>query len=946
MRFNNFLKRCIVLAFSATVILTNTIFVYATDEALIVNEAIASESEVLFGEGEGVFENATQICNAVFGPGENNYKKQTNINTNSITAVMPENTGADPDRPALGPGKLQIGQPYFQYNYYPIEKYGDPLDSNKNDKLFYYFEAKQDGKYTVTLNANATYYLTFERINELGDSDSTNPIAKIINTEETKQLSAGLKAGIYLISVNANNNASYGDKVYIRVDYESVNNETDKDWIKLEPNEDFSEAMSIPLNTNITGSKCIGQSSESGKNDYFKFEIPQNGIVTFSNASNIIDIYLYTGKKDSICAINYTGENEKKLSRSVGLAAGSYYLKVVGVLDETNYDATKYSFKVDFSPNERIEIEPNLIVKDATLVEANTTYWASCIKRSDVDIFKFTLPSATKNLKVNFSKDMTGAKIYVGKESGIGNYNSLIGNSYTVDKELDAGEYYMILSLFDGTNITEENNSFLFNIGGEITGGDPATDKTEDIDDVVKDDTSYFPSGKIITDNTVTVTGVSDATYTGSAITFDLRVYVGKALLKEGTDYSVKYLNNKNVPALDAPDSKKPQIVITGKGNYKDSKTYKFDTIYFAINPIDISELEKTGDVLVTNDTVLSSDKKKLVKPAPTITLNGKKLTKNDYSIDYGAGKETGIDTSIVAKNVITLTGKGNYKGNVTSDYEVVLNPSQDKNANPVVFISKATVTGLLKNIAYDNGNEIQQKGYKVNCKVGNKAVELVEGTDYTVAYADNREVGTASMIIKAKPSNDKGLVGEKVLTFKITGIATSKLTIDCAKNLEYTGDTIKPGTDGQPTLTVTDKADKNNSKNLMYGKDYEVDYLKNVQTGTATMLITGKGKYFGTVKKTFKIVPVDMGKNSLIKAEIIDGSVKKETSGKLKDKYTVRTLVTFNGKTLKEGRDYVLTYKYNTENDVAKGKQPQVILNGKGNYSKQLGIIFDINKN
>ena len=888
-------------------------------------------NEVSFNSELHIFENATQIGNATFGPGENRYNKVTNINTNSITSVVPENTSADPDRPALGPEKLEIGQPYFQYNYYPIERYGDPLESNTSDTLFYYFEATEDGKYTVTLNAKSSYSLLFDRINAVGDSERTNPMAKLNNEYEIKQLSAGLKKGVYLIYVYSNNAAAYDDKIFIRVDYENINSETDNEWIKLEPNNGFNEAMSIPLGKTITGSKCIGQSKESGENDYFQFDIPQNGIINLTNVTNILNATIYTSDKTNITSYYYNREADKKYSRSIGLAPGTYYIKVSSVYDEINFDATKYTFKIDFTPDQNIEIEPNSLINNATAIEINKTYWASCIDNADTDIFKITLPSATKNLKINFSKDMTGASIDIGKYSSSPNPYTIQNNCFILDKELDAGEYYISLHLFKDATITENNNTFRFNVGGKVSNDDPQADDT---DDVVDDDIEYFLPDETISNTTITVTGVKDVTYTGSAITFDLRVYAGKTLLKEGTDYSVRYLNNKNVPALDATDLKKPQVVVTGKGVYRDKEIYKFSPIYFKINPIDVAELKSFGKVTVSNETVLSSPNKKLVKPVPTITLNGKKLSKKDYTIDYGTEKISGIDTSIIAQNTITLTGIGNYTGSITSIYDVV-----DKNSS---LISKSTVTGIVKNIAYNNGNEIQQKNYIVKCKVGKTNTTLTEGADFTVTYVNNKEVGSASMIISAVPGNDKNLTGEKVITFQIVGIASSRLIYDYPKNIEYTGNTIKPGVDGQPTLTITDKTDKSSPKVLKYGIDYEVDYIKNIQVGTATMIITGKGIYTGTVKKTFRIVPVDLGKNTNVKASVVDGSVKKETTGKFKNKYTAKVIVTFNGRTLKEERDYVLSYKFNTENDLAKNNKTQVIITGKGNYAKAINLNFD----
>ena len=64
--------------------------------------------------------------------------------------------------------------------------------------------------------------------------------------------------------------------------------------------------------------------------------------------------------------------------------------------------------------------------------------------------------------------------------------------------------------------------------------------------------------------------------YTGKAIKPAVTVKYGKTVLKEGTDYTVSYKNNKNVG--------KATVTITGKGNYTGKKTAPF-----IINPAKVS---------------------------------------------------------------------------------------------------------------------------------------------------------------------------------------------------------------------------------------------------------------------------------------------------------------------------------------------------------------------
>ena len=71
------------------------------------------------------------------------------------------------------------------------------------------------------------------------------------------------------------------------------------------------------------------------------------------------------------------------------------------------------------------------------------------------------------------------------------------------------------------------------------------------------------------------------------------------------------------------------------------------------------------------------------------------------------------------------------------------------------------------------------------------------------------------------------------------------KLSISCTGTVTYTGAKIAPA------VKVND-----GSKVLKKGIDYTVSYSNNVNVGTATIKIRGKGKYNGTVTKTFSIIP------------------------------------------------------------------------------------------
>ena len=78
-----------------------------------------------------------------------------------------------------------------------------------------------------------------------------------------------------------------------------------------------------------------------------------------------------------------------------------------------------------------------------------------------------------------------------------------------------------------------------------------------------------------------------------------------------------------------------------------------------------------------------------------------------------------------------------------------------------------------------------------------------------------------------------------------LAGTSISKMKFGKIDPQAYTGKTVKPG------VTV-----KNGSTTLVEGKDYTLSYKNNVKIGTATVTVKGKGKYSGSKKLTFKIIP------------------------------------------------------------------------------------------
>ena len=177
------------------------------------------------------------------------------------------------------------------------------------------------------------------------------------------------------------------------------------------------------------------------------------------------------------------------------------------------------------------------------------------------------------------------------------------------------------------------------------------------------------------------------------------------------------------------------------------------------------------------------------------------------------------------------------------------------------ISISKASVTLSTSTYAYDG----KAKKPGVTVKLNGKT--LKNGTDYTVSYSNNTKVGTAKVTITGK-GNYTGSVSK---TYSIKN-NFKKATVSGISTKAFTGKNITQ------SITV-----KYNGKTLKKGTDYTVSYSSNKNIGTATVKITGKGSYTGTITKTFKINPAKQEIQKLTaksKAFFVDWAQKGSATG------------------------------------------------------------------
>ena len=187
----------------------------------------------------------------------------------------------------------------------------------------------------------------------------------------------------------------------------------------------------------------------------------------------------------------------------------------------------------------------------------------------------------------------------------------------------------------------------------------------------------------------------------------------------------------------------------------------------------------------------------------------------------------TPVDSLTVNDKEVTITYT---EGNVTqiAKQKITVNP-------------KALTANMVQPIASQpyTGSAIEPT---VTVKDGRKT--LTAGTDYTVTYKDNTNVGTATATVTGT-GNYTGSVETK---FNITAKALTASMVQDIAAQTYTGSPIVP------KLTV-----KDGETALSKDTDYTVKYRNNLNAGTATVTLTGKGNYSDSVSKTFTIKQKDV---------------------------------------------------------------------------------------
>ena len=297
-------------------------------------------------------------------------------------------------------------------------------------------------------------------------------------------------------------------------------------------------------------------------------------------------------------------------------------------------------------------------------------------------------------------------------------------------------------------------------------------------------------------------------------------------------------------------------------------------------------------------------------KPAATVTFEGKVLQEGkDYTISYRNNLNVGVTTVIA-------TGMGDYTGYTSKNFTIT------KRAMAGGTVSVASSVSF-------TGSNITPS---VTVKVAGRT--LTNGTDYTVSYSNNKNVGTASVYVYGK-GNYSGSLSAKfdIVPAKqqIQKLETryKGFYIDWAQKGSATGYDVEYSVNSNMSGAVSKHLTANKPDTLtVSGLAGDKTYYVRVRSYTN---VNGK-VYYGAWSD---VKSIKTANNDITKATVSGISTKVFTGKAITQNVTVKV----GNTVLKNGTDYTVSYSNNK-----KVGKATVKITGKGKYGGVITKTFKIN--
>lgn len=448
---------------------------------------------------------------------------------------------------------------------------------------------------------------------------------------------------------------------------------------------------------------------------------------------------------------------------------------------------------------------------------------------------------------------------------------------------------------------------------------------------------------------------IADVCYTGKACKPAVSVYDGETLLKAGRDYQIRYYNNVNANKDNLRRQGNgggaffrdtlPYVEIIGKGNYTEKVKVNFNILPVSIG--DGGEEAAAGVELRVSDQLVRTAAR-AQKPFSSIRCGRAMREGTDYAVSLSVvnGRDrsgrplptgTELDDAAVPAGcegefLLSVRGLGNYEGSLSRTVYVADRAHLIRNA-------RITIGRNVRNVPFDGGKAVLRPAEydspdAFTVKYGREFLRY--NKDYRVKYRNNDRAGKAELIIVGIGA----YVGEKSATFRILEkpFAARTVKVEGIEDKEYTGTAV---TQNHVVLRYMEGTEE--EKKLVYGTDYTISYTRNTDAGSVIMTFKGleEAGYAGSFKKSFHIRAADITQAEQAE-EMKDITVSYSKAGATPAEKIV--LTGKGGRRLVMGKDYTLRYQnHKAVADRTGEKPPTVFVKGKGNYTGEFPVYFNI---
>lgn len=290
-------------------------------------------------------------------------------------------------------------------------------------------------------------------------------------------------------------------------------------------------------------------------------------------------------------------------------------------------------------------------------------------------------------------------------------------------------------------------------------------------------------------------------------------------------------------------------------------------------------------------------------KPKPNLKFNGNEVT-SGYTVTYENNIHAGTAKAIIRGNECITNQEPFVTGTKTVNFKI--NKVYRESSLNVPQASIAYKDSITANINENKDNaDVKFTVESTESTRGEAALEPVANGVVTLT---GNYVGKVKLTAKLPETTDF-YADELTQTIAIVPKTIANCYSEPIPQQIYTGQPLTPEvklSDGNYALTSPE--------------DYTAEYKTNTKIGQATVVITGAGNYTGSKTLTFAInnASIESAKAAAIADVTYNGS-----------EHTPKPVLTFQGNTLTENTDYILTYTHNVNVGEA-----EIRIDGIGDYS------------